>query len=60
MDVSYFRALLDARESAQTLVRELLLNIERAYLRGQTPPGEWYVRQLSEIESALTVDEHAG
>lgn len=53
MDTAYFAALIEAGRTAQTLLAELLLNVERAYLRGESLSIDWMIRQLSEIESEL-------
>jgi len=34
-------------------IPEILLNVERAHLRGETLPADWYVRRLTELESEI-------
>lgn len=61
MDATYFRQMIaeleDAKETvrytAETLIPEILLNVERAALRGQTLSPDWFVRQLVDLEAEL-------
>jgi hypothetical protein len=34
-------------------IPEILLNVERAALRGETLPADWYVRQLTDLEAEI-------
>lgn len=34
-------------------IPEILLNVERAYLRGEVLPADWFVRQLTDLENEI-------
>jgi hypothetical protein len=63
MDTAYLRAQLvtqattKQRDALTDLITytipEILLNVERAYLRGETLPADWFVRTLTALENDI-------